>query len=234
MIGTEQVASPLAGDGYPSGLAPDATRGRFHGRHQDTKACVLVLALALAVLISGCRASTGPALQKNDLGEKPAPEFTLTDQNGETVRMSGLSGRAVALTFLYTSCPDVCPVITSTFAQTHDQLGDAQEKARFMVVTVDPERDTVERVRQYLEAQGYQGKMLFLTGDRATLERVWLDYHVGVIKGPAGEGEFYTVAHQNVVYLIDDRGRQRTLIRGWDFTPEQLLRELRPLLNEIE
>jgi protein SCO1 len=220
--------------------------GHRCAHHEDTKntkkdgyvlitLSVLLALVALASLLSGCRASAGPQLKKNDMGRKPAPEFALTDQDGATVGLRDLhQGKALALTFLYTSCPDVCPVITGTFAQAYDTLGADQRKVSFAIVTVDPERDTVERVRQYLEAQGFHGKMSYLTGDRPSLEKVWRDYFVGVIKERPTEGGFYLVGHQNIVHLIDSQGRQRTLIQGWDFTVGQLLGELRPLLNEIQ
>jgi protein SCO1 len=195
---------------------------------------LLLLLLACALLVAGCRTSAGPQLKKNDMGKRPAPEFTLTDQDGATVTLRELhDGKALVLTFLYTSCPDVCPVITGTFAQAYDRLGDDQRKVSFAVITVDPERDTVERVHQYLEAQGFSGKMSYLTGDRPSLERIWRAYFVGVMREPAKEREFYLVSHQNIVHLIDSQGRQRTLIQGWDFTAEQLLGELRPLMREI-
>ena len=193
----------------------------------------LLLALVFLTGCSGLRQGSG--LNTVDLGGKQAPDFALVNQLGEPVRLSDLRGRVVAITFLYTSCPDVCPIITTRFGEVYDKLGDARAKVALVVVTVDPERDTPERLRQYLEAQGLQDKLLFLTGSRAEMEPVWLAYFVGVIKakpqvGADGREGFYYVTHSNLVHLIDADGRQRVLIKNDKFTAEQLLSEVRRLL----
>lgn len=201
------------------------------------KTLELMLLAALFALLVGCGDRSG--LARTDMQKKVAPEFSLVDQRGNAVTLGDLRGKAVALTFLYTSCPDVCPVVTGIFGEAYDKLGEARRKAAFVAVSVDPERDTPERVRQYLEAQRLQDKLLFLTGSRGDLEKVWVSYFVGVIKensqpGPGGKEGFYYVTHNNLVHLIDGEGRQRSLIRNFDFTAAQLLEEMKPLLNEVK
>ncbi len=204
------------------------------------KVC-LALAVALLLLLSACSggplAPRGPGLSKTDMKGMESPDFSLVDHNGRTLSLKDLRGKAVALTFLYSSCPDVCPVVTTTFGQAWDRLGDDRRKVALAVISVDPERDTVSQLRQYLEAMGLQEKMVFLTGERSALEEVWKGYFVGVTKGPvepgpAGAGGFYYVSHNTPVYLIDPAGRQRVMIRNTDFTTDQLIAELRPLIRE--
>ena len=172
-----------------------------------------------------------------DLGLVPAPGFALTDQTGRAVTLSDLGGKVVVLTFLYTSCPDTCPVIASRLGVVHDQLGSRARDVSFAAIAVDPERDTVERGRQFLEAQGVGDKLLFLTADRPTLEPVWASYYIGVTRIPAGgparerNPAAYGVAHNDVLYLIDKQGRKRRLLRE-DFDIDQMTALLRKLVDE--
>lgn len=197
--------------------------------------------IAAALLLVACSvepaASRGPGLSKTDMKGRESPDFSLVDHNGKAVSLKDLRGKAVALTFLYSSCPDVCPVVTTTFGQTWDRLGDDRRKVVLAAISVDPERDTVPQLRHYLEAMRLQDKMFFLTGERPVLEGVWRSYFVGVNEGPveagpAGGGGFYYVSHSTPVYLIDPAGRQRAMIRNTDFTADQLIAELRPLIRE--
>jgi protein SCO1/2 len=201
----------------------------------------IVPLLLVGLLVAACSNSfaRGLGVNKADLQGKPSPDFSLMDQEGKQVRLSDLRGRVVALTFLYTNCPDVCPIAAQLFGQAHDRLGEDRRKVVFAAVSVDPERDTVEQLRTYLRAQGLDGKMLFLTGDRQALEAVWAAYHIGVIKQPpattsTGASGFYYVSHHNRVYLIDADGRQRWLLNDFDFTPAQLVKELEPLINGVK
>ena len=96
--------------------------------------------------------------------------------------------------------------MANTFGQAYDKLGDSRSRAAFVAVTVDPERDTVNRVRQYLVEQHLRGKMSFLTGSRPDLEAVWSAHHVAVAKGAPESGGSYDIAHSVLVYVIDAQG----------------------------
>ena len=220
--------------------------GLLHGRHLAVYQAAspapdyldgrTVLALGLLLIVAslapaclGRSPAAGSRLSGTDLGAKPAPGFTLLDTQGQEVRLADLQGKAVALTFLFSTCPDVCPVITNKFGLVHDQLGQRAQEVAFVAITVDPERDTPARLSQYLDAQGLAGKMQFLTGDRATLESVWSAYHILVSRLP--QGEAYNVAHSDVVYIIDKAGRMRVLMHT-DLLPADLKRNLETLLDE--
>lgn len=199
-----------------------------------------VLLLLFSVILAGCAASPPQGsgrLDTLDLQGKPAPDFTLVDQDGKIASLSRYRGKVVALTFLYTSCPDVCPIIANTFRQTYDKLGDARQKLEFVAVTVDPRRDTVQRIDEYLNTQGLRGKLNYLTGSHDSLEKVWSAYAIGVsratpILGRNGISATYEVSHTVAVYLIDAQGRERTLIPSYKFNADQLINEMRPLISE--
>ena len=85
----------------------------------------------------------------------PAPDFSLTSQDGATVALRGFAGRSLAVAFIYTSCPDVCPLLTEKMAQVQDELGpDFGSKVAFVSITVDPEHDTPPALKAYAEGHG--------------------------------------------------------------------------------
>ena len=106
-------------------------------------------------------------------------DFALHDQDSRLVRLSALRGKAVALTFLYTHCPDICPLIATKMHETYRQLGDAAAHVAFVAVSVDPKGDTPEAVRAFLSGHHVTGEITYLTGSFTELKRVWTDYYVG-------------------------------------------------------
>jgi protein SCO1/2 len=150
-----------------------------------------------------------------------APQFALTDMNGETFQLSQLQNQVVVMFFGYTSCPDVCPVTLTDFLQIRDKLGKASEQVSFVFVTVDPERDTPERMRKYLT--NFDPEIIGLTGDRSQLEPVWADYGVYQARAEGSSDGNYLVDHSSRVYVIDRDGNLRlTYLFG---TESQLITE---------
>ena len=181
--------------------------------------------------------------------------FTLTDQNGQTVSLQGLRGRVVVLTFLYTSCPDICPFTTARLHQVHQMLGKEASQVVFLAVTMDPERDTVERVRQYSEQWNMADKWHFLTGSREELAPLWDYYWAGDGARRAMEGSErdqalehghdsfgldtsalqgwvgdYMVEHLAPIHLIDRQGKVRVAMSS-AFQVEDLAHDVRLLLD---
>ena len=169
-----------------------------------------------------------------ELDARPAPDFTLVDQDEQPVQLSALRGKVVVLTFLYTSCPDICPLTAQKLATAFDQLEPGQQReVAILAVTVDPEQDTPARLRQYLDANGLSGKLAFLTSDQSTLEQVWSAYGIGVMKQPlASNPKAYTVGHTTVTYVIDKEGYQRVLLHDEAIVPQNLARRLAELIEE--
>src|SRR5262249_33878737 len=115
-------------------------------------------------------------------GQPPAPDFALTDQLGRPQQLSQLRGKPVALTFLYTNCPDVCPIIAANLHQTYRQLGAQASKVAMVAVTVDPEHDTTDQIRAFSDQRSLTDEWYFLTGQRADLEPIWRSY--GIVAQP--------------------------------------------------
>lgn len=136
-----------------------------------------------------------------------APPFELTDIEGQPFQLSDLEDQVVVMFFGYTGCPDVCPVTLTEFLQIRSKLGDAADGVSFVFVTVDPERDTPERMRKYLT--NFDPEIIGLTGERGELEPVWADYGVYQAKAEGGSEANYLVDHSSRVYVIDAEGNLR-------------------------
>lgn len=184
------------------------------------------LFLLLGLLFASC-APRPPALSGTDLGAGTAPDFTLTDaRSGQTVTLSSLRGKVVALAFLYTRCPDVCPLTATYMARAQRDLGDDARGIALVAVSVDPEGDTPDRVRDFSAAYGLDRDWHYLIGPRALLAAVWQAYGVRAVPD---EGK-PTVTHSDAIYLIDAAGRERVLMHSSEGS-DALVANLRALLR---
>jgi len=190
-----------------------------------------------AALLAACGGGEDK-LPGTELAAEPAPPIALRDQAGARVALDQFRGRPVLLTFLYTDCPDVCPVIAQRVGQALEKLGKDASKVAVVVVSVDPEGDTPEKARTFLDLHTITGAdRHFLLGDRAELERVWLAYGVAAQSAVTPRtGQQPTppvvgrVGHTEATYLIDRQGRSRALLRG-EATADEMARGLRTLLR---
>src|SRR5437773_3455888 len=177
--------------------------------------------IALLVL-SAC---ASPTLTGTDLGATNAPDFTLTDGlTGRAITLSAQRGQVVALTFLYTNCPDVCPLTATRFRSAQTELQADAGRVTFIAVSVDPDRDTPQAVQTFSAAHGLASSWFYLVGGRAQLSPVWASYGIGVQAGST------TVTHNDAVYLIDKSGRERVLLHSEDLATD-LTNDLRALLK---
>lgn len=159
----------------------------------------------------------------------PAPEFTLTTQDNARLSLRDLRGKVVAVTFIYTSCADTCPLLTAKLAGLQAKLGaDFGPKVFFASVTVDPERDTPEVLKQYARAHGANpAGWAFLTGTPAEIQTIARGYGISTKKSPRGD-----VDHTFLTSLIDHDGVLRVQYLGVRFDPGELLADVRRLLRE--
>lgn len=143
-----------------------------------------------------------------DLGGDAAPDFTLTDQFGNQMSLAEQRGKLVVLTFLYTHCPDICPLTAARLRQVYAELGTDAEEVSFLAVSVDPERDTTQAAYAFSERFGMLDRWSYLIGTRQELEPVWKAYYIGVLPDPAQHDQ---VMHTAPIYLIDRDGRRQVL-----------------------
>jgi protein SCO1/2 len=158
-----------------------------------------------------------------------APDFALTSQDGAEVTLGALRGKVVAVTFIYTSCPDVCPLLSDKMARVQDELGpDFGTKVAFLSITVDPGHDTPEVLKEYATAlDANLAGWSFLTGEPAAVLEVAHRYGVAVV--PAADGQ---VDHTLLTTLVDRRGTMRVQYLGYRFDEEEFRHDLLNLLNE--
>lgn len=189
-----------------------------------------VLVWTLAMLAFPMLAQAHDATQEQRLPAiGPAPGFVLTSQDGVRVTLQDFRGKVVAVTFIYTSCPDICPLLTAKMAQVQDQLGpDFGAKVAFVSITVDPERDTPDVLKRYAEAYAVNlAGWTFLTGAVAEVRDVTRRY--GVFVSVTADGY---VDHTSLTSLIDPRGILRVQYLGARFDPDEFRHDLLSLLHE--
>lgn len=190
---------------------------------------LLAVLVVLTVLFAGWR-SPAPSFKGLDLGGTPAPDFRLTDQNGRMVALSDLRGKIVVLTFVYTKCQDVCPLIAAKLNTVYDQLGESVKQTAFVAVSVSPEDDTPDSIREFSRKFQMEGKWIYLSGSRAQLQSVWQAYYLYIATPVPPNTQ---VEHQTRVVLIDREGRERVNFSR-DFDPNDLAYDLRLLIARGE
>jgi cytochrome oxidase Cu insertion factor (SCO1/SenC/PrrC family) len=201
----------------------------------------LALLAAVAVLLG----TAAGWLRHADASRNLAYDFTLTDQDGRPFRLSDERGHAVALVFGYTYCPDECPATLARLASARASLGGGAEGARVVFITIDPQRDTPQRLKRYLAA--FDPSFIGLTGSELQLAPVYRAYHVWfgpLPKSGAGpqahdvgqlapgalprrRSELDAVeAHTSTIYIVDRRGRFKAFA-DWGDSARRLAQALR-------
>ena len=197
----------------------------------------LALLVALALLASACGSggandepaqSADSAFEGIEVSEPaPAPEIALRDQDGKRVLLSQERGKVVLVTFLYTRCPDVCPIIAESLNRVLVALGDERSSVRVLAVSVDPTGDTPERVRSYAAIHRLRPEFHYLIGSRRELEPVWRDYDVQAF---AADPENELVEHTAQTLLVDPDGMVQ-LVYPANATADAVLQDVRLFLQ---
>jgi protein SCO1/2 len=160
--------------------------------------CGLVLCFGVVLLVTG-RGGAPIATAQAAIGGP----FRLTDQNGRTVTNEDLKGHPSLVFFGFTNCPEVCPTALFDISEVLNKLGPDADKVNALFVTVDPERDTPEKLKDYLSS--FNPRLIGLGGDPAALAAVAKAYRVYYKKVPQ-DGGGYTMDHTAIVYLMDKQG----------------------------
>ena len=190
-------------------------------------ALIAVLALALAIL-------TGLAVRKGVLGPQPQTAavggpFQLVDTNGATVDQSVLKGKWSVVFFGFTHCPDICPTTMFELGQVETLLGGKANDFQAVLISVDPERDTVAQMKAYMANPAFPKRALGLTGSPAQTDAAAKAYRVYYQK--AGEGPDYTVNHAAYSYLMNPKGRFACVL-PYELTPEQTAAKIQAAMKQ--
>jgi len=137
--------------------------------------------------------------------EKEAPEFSLIGHNGSEVNLSQFKGKVILMSFGYTNCPDICPTTLSTLKNVMNELGDLQEQVQVLFITVDPERDTVDRLREYIPY--FHENFIGLTGKQEAINDIAKSYNAYYFKEDIDSNNDYLMSHTSSIFLIDNNGR---------------------------
>jgi protein SCO1/2 len=160
---------------------------------------------------------------------KPAPALALRNYTGQPVNIDSYRGKVVLVTFLYTTCPDVCPLITSDLRiALHDMGSATASKVQIIAVSVDPRVDTPASVAAFLARHGMTGRMKYLIGSAKELARVWKAWGVGS-EQDVDQPQF--VSHTGVVYGVTASGKRLTLYQA-EFEPQEIAHDV-PLLARL-
>lgn len=199
---------------------------RLGGRVASGAAALGFVTAALVLVLSGEIVGGAPApaggLSVRD--GRPAPRATLVDHRGRLFDLGAPLGRPVVLTFVYADCHASCPVLVATLKAAAARVG---ERATFVAVTLDREKDTPRALAAYARQWALDGDWHLLTGSRAAIDRVLADYGVPAARVAGGE-----IAHQNVIVVLDRAGRVAYTARGLGLAPDELARALERLAAE--
>lgn len=191
--------------------------------------------LAVAAGLAGCGSSAAkvevaPPAARTFAGSelahpRAAPPIALRDGAGRPVTLASQHGRYTLVTFLYTHCPDVCPLIAQNLNAALRRLGPARARVRVLAVSVDPQGDTAPAVRAYAKRLGLLPEFRYLIGTRAELQRVWAAWHVLSVRQQPG-----LVDHVAYTALVDPAGDERVLYDS-GVRAGQVVHDLRVLMR---
>jgi cytochrome oxidase Cu insertion factor (SCO1/SenC/PrrC family) len=157
-------------------------------------------------------------------------DFQLTDQNNQTFNLQQLRGKVVMMFFGYTSCPEVCPTELSKMVSTLRELGDDANKVQAVFVSIDPERDTVKKIHNYLQA--FDSNLIGLTGSMKEVDKVASQYKVSY-RAMKSMGEDYHVQHNANIFVLNGAGELDTII-PYGFPYAHVTKVVSSILNKFE
>ena len=158
---------------------------------------------------------------------KAAPSLSLRNYLGERVNIAQYRGKALLVTFLYTHCPDVCPLITANLRVAQNLMGaKTAAKTQIVAVSVDPRGDTPQTVAAFLKVHEMTGRMQYLIGSPRELGHVWQAWGVGSERDASQPD---VVNHSALVYGITASGELKTVYIGSSFKPSEIAHDV-PLL----
>ena len=195
---------------------------------------LMVAGLLAAFIILGAGAFLALELHDNAkgaagtiLGSAIGGPFRLVDQDGKTVTNTALEGKWLLVYFGYTHCPDACPTTLNNISLALRDLGKKSTEVRPVFITIDPDRDTPQVMKDYVAA--FDAPILALSGTAADVAKAAKNYRVYYAKHPEAGGD-YSMDHTSIIYVMDPKGRFTASFSGED-PPDQIAQRLEKLLS---
>jgi protein SCO1/2 len=164
----------------------------------------------MVMMLAACDGQA-PAFHATDItGAAFGQRLELTDHDGKPRRLEDFRGKAVVLFFGYTACPDVCPTTLAKYAEVMKALGPDAQKVQVLFVTLDPERDTAQRLKEFVP--WFHPDFIGLHGDRAATEAAAREFRIFAAKKEVGGGMGYVLDHTAASYILDPAGRLRLYV----------------------
>lgn len=209
-------------------VGEERDKSRFTGWQRNlavAAAIVLIVALAAAAFWwFRPQALHGTELVAGD----PLPDFTMQASSGERVSLSDFQGKWVMLYFGYTSCPDVCPTTLGDMAQAYDLLGGRAERVQGIMVSLDPARDTPEKMAAYLSY--FEPTFIGMSGEQAEVNDAAMRYGIFFERRAGANPNDYFIDHTSSLLLIDPQGRLR-VIYPYGVLPEEIAADVKYLMR---
>jgi protein SCO1/2 len=180
---------------------------------------------ALLLCSAAAAAGTPPFVGPRISHPARTPDFALRDQNGQLLRLSAQRGKVVMLTFMYTHCPDVCPLSAVHIEEALSRLGSLRKDVTVLAVTVDPHGDTRAAVRSFIRSHRLGPQFHYLTGPLPTLGKIWRQYEITSLKLGVAAPD-----HTFYVLLLDRTGKTRVLFDA-TATSKAMAHDVRLLLR---
>lgn len=187
--------------------------------------------LATGGLLAGC-APQAPTFKSTDItGATFAQDLKLTDHNGQVRTMADFRGKAVVVFFGFTHCPDVCPTSMTTLAEVKRLMGDKGKQLQVLFITVDPERDTLPLLKEYMT--NFEPSFLALRPEPAALKAVADSFKIHYRKAEGTTPTSYTMDHSAGKYVFDTNGAVR-LFSNYGTEPAVIAEDILTLLKSME
>ena len=193
-------------------------------------ACEILLGASCGGSGTALAAGTAPATQPTQAVASISGHFALAGTDGRKITDATLRGKWLVVYFGYTSCPDVCPTVILRIGQALTSIGSSAEQIQPVFITVDPVRDTPERLAKYMAA--FDPRVLGLRGDAAQTREAARQFHV-YYRTRSLDGGDYSVDHSSFLYIIDPRGNFSKLLAD-TLSSDQLAAELRTLVEQAD
>ncbi len=155
-------------------------------------------------------------------------DFRMTDHNGRIRTMADFNGKAVAIFFGFTHCPDVCPTTLSDMKRVMEKLGPDSARLQVLFVTVDPKRDSPELLAKYVPS--FNASFLGLYGDDEATAKIARDFKIIYRTQPGKTADSYTLDHSAGTLVFDPQGTLRLFVDYGRLTPEQIAADIKRLL----